>query len=134
MSPIILLVVGLVVVLAGILWLKLHPVIALLMGALVVGALTSEALLERYAESKGLSEKQTSDLLAQSLGERVAIGFGNTCEKIGLLICWLPLLEKVSWIAVRRSALSVLCSRYSAKKSALGVYGKQLYLGNSYFF
>ena len=68
MSPFILLVIGLVVVLAGILWLKLHAVIALLTGALVVGALTSEPLLERYAESKGLSEKQTSDLLAQSLG------------------------------------------------------------------
>ena len=33
MSPVILLIIGLVVVLAGILWLKLHPVIALLMGA-----------------------------------------------------------------------------------------------------
>ena len=94
MSPVILLVIGLVVVLAGILWLKLHPVIALLMGALVVGALTSQPLLERYAESKGLSEKQTSDLLAQSLGERVAIGFGNTCEKIGLLIMLASIIGK----------------------------------------
>jgi gluconate:H+ symporter, GntP family len=94
MSPIILLVIGLVVVLAGILWLKLHPVIALLMGALVAGALTSEPLLVRYAESKGLSEKQTSDLLGQSLGERVAIGFGNTCEKIGLLIMLASIIGK----------------------------------------
>jgi gluconate:H+ symporter, GntP family len=94
MNPIILLIIGLVVVLAGILWLKLHPVIALLMGALIVGALTPQPLLERYAQSKGLSEKQTSEFLDQSLGERVAIGFGNTCEKIGLLIMLASIIGK----------------------------------------
>jgi gluconate:H+ symporter, GntP family len=94
MSPVILLLIGLTVVLAGILWLKLHPVIALLTGALAVGALTSETLLERYAQSKGLSEKQTSLLVAQSLGERVAIGFGNTCEKVGLLIMLASIIGK----------------------------------------
>jgi GntP family gluconate:H+ symporter len=94
MNPVILLIIGLIVVLAGILWLKLHPVITLLMGALIVGALTSPSLLERYAQSKGLSEKQTSELLAQSLGERVAIGFGNTCEKIGLLIMLASIIGK----------------------------------------
>jgi GntP family gluconate:H+ symporter len=94
MNPVILLIIGLVVVLAGILWLKLHPVITLLTGALIVGALTSRSLLERYAQSKGFSEKQTSELLAQSLGERIAIGFGNTCEKIGLLIMLASIIGK----------------------------------------
>ncbi|HZI26412.1 MAG TPA: GntP family permease [Chryseolinea sp.] len=94
MSPVILLLIGLTVVLAGILWLKLHPVIALLTGALAVGALTSQTLLERYAQSKGLSEKQTSALVDQSLGERVAIGFGNTCEKVGLLIMLASIIGK----------------------------------------
>ncbi len=94
MSPVILLVLGLTVVLAGILWVKLHPVIALLTGALLVGALTSTELLRQYAASKGLSEGQTTSLLEQSLGERVAIGFGNTCEKIGLLIMLASIIGK----------------------------------------
>lgn len=94
MSPIILLTIGLVVVLCGILWLKLHPIIALLMGALIVGFLTSPALLERYAESEGLTVEQTNDLLNLSLGERVAIGFGNTCEKVGLLIALASIIGK----------------------------------------
>jgi uncharacterized membrane protein YeaQ/YmgE (transglycosylase-associated protein family) len=39
-----------------------------------------------YAVSKKLSPQQVTALLDQSLGERVAIAFGNTCAKIGLLI------------------------------------------------
>ena len=135
MSPVILLIIGLVVVLAGILWLKFHPVIALLMGALIVGALTSEPLLERYAESKGLSEKQTSDLLAQSLGERVAIGFGNTCEKIGLLIVLASIIGKclLDSGAAERIVRSMLCS-LRRKKSAVVFYGQQLRVGYSNIF
>ena len=135
MSPIILLVIGLVVVLAGILWLKLHPVIALLMGALVVGALTSEPLLERYAESKGLSEKQTSDLLAQSLGERVAIGFGNTCEKIGLLIMLASIIGKglLDSGAAERIVRSML-SVFGQKKAPWAFMVSSFALGIPIFF
>ena len=135
MSPIILLVIGLVVVLAGILWLKLHPVIALLMGALIVGALTSEPLLERYAESKGLSEKQTSDLVAQSLGERVAIGFGNTCEKIGLLIMLASIIGKglLDSGAAERIVRSML-SVFGQKKAPWAFMVSSFALGIPIFF
>jgi GntP family gluconate:H+ symporter len=83
MSPFLLLVIGLIVVLGGILVLRLHPILALLLGALIVGFFTPPSLLQEYAISKKLSPQQVSALLDQSLGERVAIAFGNTCEKIG---------------------------------------------------
>lgn len=135
MNPIILLIIGLVVVLAGILWLKLHPVITLLMGALIVGALTSRSLLERYAQSKGLSEKQTSELLAQSLGERVAIGFGNTCEKIGLLIMLASIIGKglLDSGAAERIVRSML-TVFGEKKTPWGFMMSSFVLGIPIFF
>ena len=135
MSPLILLIVGIIVVLAGILWLKLHPVIALLMGALVVGALTSPELLKQYASSKGLTEAQTTQLLDQSLGERVAIGFGNTCEKIGLLIMLASIIGKglLDSGAAERIVRSML-SVFGQKKAPWAFMLSSFALGIPIFF
>jgi GntP family gluconate:H+ symporter len=86
MNPLVLLFIGMGVVLLGILVIKLHPVLALLSGALVVGLLTSPALLQAYAAGKNMSPAHVNAFLNQSLGERIANGFGETCGKIGLLI------------------------------------------------
>jgi GntP family gluconate:H+ symporter len=86
MSPVFILIAGIIVVLTAILVIRLHPILALLMGALVAGALTSPYLLQQYAISKSFSPEQVKALLDQSLGERITKGFGNTCEKVGLLI------------------------------------------------
>ena len=86
MSPIFILLIGMSVVLAAILVLRLHPILALLMGALIVGFLTSSSQLQQYAISKSFSPAQVKALLDQSLGERITKGFGNTCEKVGLII------------------------------------------------
>jgi GntP family gluconate:H+ symporter len=116
MSASILLLIGLVVVLGGILVLKLHPILALLLGAVIVGYLTSDDQLQTYAVGKGLSEVQTKALLNQSLGGRIAIAFGDTCEKIGLLIVFASIIGKClldSGAAERivRSMLSVFGER-----------------------
>jgi len=55
MNPFLILIAGIVVVLAGILILRLHAVLALLLGALTVGLLTSPHLLTQYATSKSLT-------------------------------------------------------------------------------
>ena len=94
MNPIILLIIGMTVVLAGILILRVHPILALLTGALIVGLLTSDDLLQRYAVSMKLSPGETNALLDQSLGERVATGFGSTCEKVGLMIIFASIIAK----------------------------------------
>jgi GntP family gluconate:H+ symporter len=94
MSPIIILIVGLTVVLGGILLLKLHPILSLLCGALIVGLLTTDDLLLKYAADRGMSEAATMTFVSQSLGERVAIGFGDTCTKVGLLIVLASIIGK----------------------------------------
>jgi len=83
MSPILILIAGMIAVLAGILLVRLHPVLALLGGAVIVGFLTSPYLLQQYAVSKSFSPQQIKVLLDQSTGERIAKGFGNTCERVG---------------------------------------------------
>ena len=106
MSPIVLLTLGLVVVLGGILWVKLHPILALLSGALVVGMLTSDDLLLRFATDKGMSEKATEVFVNQAVGERLAVGFGDTCAKVGLLIV---LASNACWIVAQRRKLYARC-------------------------
>lgn len=135
MKPVILLVIGLAVVLGGILWLRLHPVITLLTGALVVGALTSPDLLEQYAISKGFSEKEISEFLNTSLGERVARGFGNTCEKIGLLIMLASIIGKglLDSGAAERIVRSML-SVFGQKKAPWAFMLSSFVLGTPIFF
>lgn len=94
MTPGYLLILGLIVVVGGILVLKLHPILALLLGAMLVGGLTSDELLTNYALSKNLSEAQTSKLLDQTLGERIVVAFGESCQKIGLLIVLASIIGK----------------------------------------
>jgi GntP family gluconate:H+ symporter len=94
MSPLLLLTLGLVVVLGGILWAKLHPILALLCGALIVGMLTTDDLLLRFATDKGMSEKAADVFIHQSVGERLALGFGDTCTKVGLLILLASIIGK----------------------------------------
>src|SRR3954470_12895733 len=86
MSPFVLVIIGLLVVMGGILIGKMHPILALLLGALLVGSLTSQDLHLAYAASKNLSGNLLTNFLNQSLGERIAIAFGDSCAKIGLLI------------------------------------------------
>ena len=135
MNPLVLLLVGLAIVLGGILWLKLHPVIALLLGAIVVGVLTPTDLLERYAIRAGLSEHEVAVFVKRSLGERVAIGFGKTCEKIGLLIMLASvigkgLLESGAAERIVRSMLSV----FGRKKAPWAFMLSSFALGIPIFF
>lgn len=135
MNPVILLAIGLAVVLGGILWLKLHPVIALLLGALIVGALTPAALLHQYATSIGLSEEETITFIDRSLGERVAIGFGRTCEKIGLLIMLASVIGKglLNSGAAERIVRSML-SVFGQKKAPWAFMLSSFALGIPIFF
>lgn len=86
MDPIILIFIGLAVIIGSILLLKLHPVLALLFAAIVVGILTTGDHLVQYAHSKGMSEAEISVFLNQPVGKRIANAFGNTASKIGILI------------------------------------------------
>ncbi|MBK5278995.1 MAG: GntP family permease, partial [Bacteroidia bacterium] len=94
MGPLFLLLLGMTIVVGGILLFKIHPVIVLLAAALVVSGLTSSSVLEIYGKEKKLSEKEVITLVKQSAGERVAVAFGSTCGKIGLLIILASIIGK----------------------------------------
>lgn len=99
MDPLWILLAGMVVVVGGILLLRLHAFLALILGALLVGALTPPTAIEQFVlDRKQLERSRKKEALTdadrkearqaakRSLGERVADGFGSTCTKIGILI------------------------------------------------
>jgi GntP family gluconate:H+ symporter len=72
-DPLSILFIGIVIVVGGIIGLKLHPFLALLLGALVVAIMTPGP---------------------KSIGERIALEFGNTCGKLGILIAMAAIIGK----------------------------------------
>ena len=94
MDPLILLAIGMLVVVGSVLIFRLHAFLALFLGALIVAALTPVSNIEQYAEAAQLAAEQTSDLVNQTVGDRLARGFGNTCMKIGLLIAFASIIGK----------------------------------------
>jgi GntP family gluconate:H+ symporter len=93
-DPLWLLLVGMIVVLGGILLLRLHAFLALILGALIVGSLTTSATLEKYANQKEMTVSEKTALVESSVGQRVAEGFGHTCTKIGILIAMASIIGK----------------------------------------
>src|SRR5687767_15495249 len=93
-EPVFILCTGIVIVVGGIIGFKLHPFLALLLGAFVVAIMTPAAAIEQYALAKGASPAAAQQLSAKSVGERVATEFGNTCAKIGILIAMAAIIGK----------------------------------------
>ncbi|MBX2821741.1 MAG: GntP family permease, partial [Rhodothermaceae bacterium] len=86
MHPLFIFACGLAVVLGCILILRLHAFLALLLGTLTVALLTPVEALQAYAAAQGLSDGATAALLNQSIGSRIADGFGRTAGQIGIVI------------------------------------------------
>ncbi len=93
-DPIFILLVGVVIVVGGIIGLKLHPFLSLLMAAIAVALLTPEASVEQFHLAKGLSASEALNLSHHSIGKRIAVEFGNTCAKIGILIAMAAIIGK----------------------------------------
>jgi len=93
-DPLWLMFIGMIVVLGGILALRLHAFLALILGAIIVGSLTATPALRQFAQDKNMTAAETEALVQQSVGERVAGGFGRTCTKIGILIAMASIIGK----------------------------------------
>src|SRR6186997_3371395 len=93
-NPIFILFIGILIVVGGIIGFKLHPVLALLLSALVVAVLTPLASVEQFFLSKGMSATEALLQSHKSIGERIAIEFGNTCAKVGILIAMAAIIGK----------------------------------------
>jgi len=121
MDPLIILLIGMAVVIGGVLWLRLHAFVALIIGALVVGLLaTPDAIKESVKEDKRiekdirkqatnrlgqdnpnltylieeLHETQAKHTAAQSVISRVTGAFGLACGSLGILIAMAAIIGK----------------------------------------
>jgi len=93
-DPLWLLLIGMIVVIGGILVLRLHAFLALILGALVVGSATTETALHDFAVQKGMAEFEAQQFARSSVGERMGDEFGRTCAKIGILIAMASIIGK----------------------------------------
>jgi GntP family gluconate:H+ symporter len=92
MDPILIILTGTVVVLFCIIVLKLHAVISLLLAAIVTSLLTSPELIYNYAIHSGISEQEALSMSNLGVGKRLALAFGNTSGKIGILIAFASII------------------------------------------
>ena len=106
MTPFLLLGLGMAIVLLLVIWLKVHPFLALIIAATVVSFATPEKSLESYAnnytqsqqdrgkmdESQALQFKK--DFAKLSSMKRVVQEFGGGCAKVGLIIAFAALIGK----------------------------------------
>ncbi|MEO5999456.1 MAG: GntP family permease [Chitinophagaceae bacterium] len=93
-DPIFILFIGVIIVVGGIIGFKMHPFLALLLAAFVVAILTPGSAIEQFAISKGLTPAAAALLAKKTIGERVAVEFGNTAAKIGILIAMAAIIGK----------------------------------------
>lgn len=134
-DPFFILAVGLVIVVGGIIGLRLHPFLALLLGALAVAMITPSTAIESYALSTGSSPQAASQLAGSSIGDRVASRFGATVGQIGILIAMASIIGKClldSGGAERivRSTLKVT----GVSKAPVTFLGSSFFLGIPVFF
>ncbi|MCR9064689.1 MAG: GntP family permease [Cytophagales bacterium] len=92
MNAIYVILIATAVVLYCIIRLKLHAAISLLIAALVTAVLTTPDMLMAFGEQKGMSEAEIASLAKLTLGERLAVSFGNTSTKIGILIAFASII------------------------------------------
>ncbi len=93
-DPLFILLIAMIVVVVSIIWLRLHAFIALLLAAFIVAILTPVSAIENFAIATGMSPAQAGELAGRSIGERIAMAFGNTTSQIGILIAMAAIIGK----------------------------------------
>lgn len=99
MQPVWILLIAVSMVLVGILLLRMHAFLALLLAALVTALLTPTTALEAYAKKqvdKGEWTQNVADRFLSELtpADRLAAGFGKTCGDIAILIALASIIGK----------------------------------------
>lgn len=134
-DPLFIVLIAIIVVVGGILWLRLHAFIALLLAAFVVALITPGAAIEQFAIGVGQSPEEARQLAQMGIGERIARAFGNTTAQIGILIAMAAvigkcLLESGGAERIVRSILKVT----GVDKSPIAFAGSSFFLAIPVFF
>jgi len=118
MDPILIVLIGIAFVLFGIIVLRLHAFLALIMASLVVGLLTPFEALVQFGINAGMGEAEAFAFADQPLGQRLANAFGSTTAKIGILIAMASiigtcLLKSGAADRIIRSALHIFGAKHA---------------------
>jgi len=127
--------IGIAFVLFGIIVLRLHAFLALIMASLVVGLLTPYETLIQFGIDAGMGEAEAITFADQSLGQRLANAFGNTAAKIGILIAMASiigtcLLKSGAADRIIRSALRI----FGEKRASLALLSSGFTLAIPVYF
>jgi len=85
-DPFLLLFIGVVIVIGGIVFLRLHAFIALFAAAILVSALTPREHIERAVLAQKRPAAEAAARASEPLGAKIAAKFGSTCTNLGVLI------------------------------------------------
>lgn len=134
-DPLFILLIGIIIVVGGIIGLRLHAFLALLLAAFVVALLTPVAAIEIFAMSKGASSDAAQQLANSHVGKRIATEFGKTCGKIGILIAMASIIGKCMLESggaekIVRSILKLT----GVKNAPMTFLGSSFFLGIPVFF
>ena len=162
MDPLIILLIGMAVVIGGVLWLRLHAFVALIVGALVVGVLATPGAIEQSVMNDKRIEKdirkqatnrlgqdnpnltnlvqelhktQAKHTAAQSVSSRVTGAFGKACGSLGILIAMAAIIGKclLESGGAERIIRSAL-GLLGEKRAPLAFTGSGFLLGTPVFF
>lgn len=135
MHPFFLLLIGMAVVVGGILLLRLHAFLALLLGALLVALLTPPEALLQFAQAKQLSAAAGQQLATQLFINRVADGFGKTVGQIGIVIAMASIIgEAMLRSGAADRIVRATLKRLGEARAPLAFLGSGYLLGIPVFF
>jgi gluconate:H+ symporter, GntP family len=104
------------IVIGGILWLRMHAFLALILGAFVVALLTPAELLHRYAGERAakaeISAKGAEKFAAKPAAARVAEEFGKTCTSLGILIAMAAILGEAMLLSGASESIATALLRW----------------------
>lgn len=135
MDPFLLLAIGVIIVIGGIVFLKLHAFIALFAAAIVVSALTPKSNIEQSVLAQKRPAAEAAARANEPLGAKLASKFGNTCTSLGVLIAMASivgvcLLHSGGAERIVKSTLGL----FGEKRSPLVFASSGLVLGVPVFF
>ena len=135
MNPLVILLIGMIVVIGGILGLRLHAFLALLLGAIVVSILTPAEAIREFWLSSGKEAAEADALAGKTFMEHVVFGFGDGCRKVGILIALAAVIGKclLDSGAAERIVLT-LRRRFGEKGTPYAFAGSSFIVGIPVFF
>jgi len=135
MNPLVILLIGMIVVIGGILGLRLHAFLALLLGAIAVSILTPSDAIREFWLSSGKEAAEADALAGKTFMEHVVFGFGDGCRKVGILIALAAVIGKclLDSGAAERIVLT-LRRRFGEKGTPYAFAGSSFIVGIPVFF